>query len=1115
MRSRQIEGSGSNRPTSSAPRPLVVRGVVLALLASVLTGAVPAAGAPAGKVNKIECAPSAATPEVAREIALKCGTETVVDALTDPWSTTTILPDGYAKLSSSIDAVRAPDPDDADGDGTAWRPVDATLRVEPAGRRIVMVAPAADLTFSAGDTTGSGSGGPLASLTTADGHTITVDVPFDLPAPVVDVAAGQVVYPLDDGVDVIMTPNSDGTSFSEVIRAVSADALRAVPELDALTGDGLVFPVTLSDGLDLRPKTDGGFDVTEVATAEVVAELPAARAWDSAADAVLEPAPEEALSESAASMAETATSDSEVLVAPDGELVDAGDVAERRASAPVAGDVIEPLGAELVTGADAPAGADAGVAVTLGAEALAGMEGTIHIDPTTGTKNPGGKAVIQSAFPSSVHYNDATSFPIGVCTATIGCYPTNVVRSVFQWTGLTSIASLKGSDIREATFTVFGSHSYACSARTTELYRTAAISSSTTWSNFTTSGKWQSKVDERNIYHKSVCGNDRDIAWNISSVAKWAADNNSARITLGLKGTSTTDVYTWKRYENPRLEIIYNRAPLVPKSGEMKLDYEGQAPEACVTSAASAPSFPTTSGIVMRGVARDPDSSQVRVKFRVLTSGGTQVYYTDNWSSTQKPPAAFERSIPSTALSGGGTFRWQMAVQDLLDGSGDRNTTWDQSPNCYFKVDLYNPGSPTISSSQYPEGEISGGVGVSGSFTLDSPSSDVVAYKWSLDSDGLGEPPLSPSSPGGPVIVGPLAMTRAGSHVLYAQAVDSSSRTSGTRAYRFTVDFPTTAAYWHMDQFTAIIGSTDLNTADAGALAHTLRLSSGVGRTPGPFALAMVRADDQALVFDGSASDIAFTSKPVVNVFGCASDTTGPAGVADGRTEDQGLKAGQCLDRTGESGYSAGFTVSAFVRADEAGNVNKVAVSQDGQTHSGFKLGKLASTHCPADAAGVKPVTCWGFWTYDTDGGGSLGLRAYSTRPITAGEWVHLAGVFNATSGDMSLSVCPIPTDPDGRDPEGTGIPVSDAEHGTVEYTGSSWSAAGPVQIGRSMFGGSMTDHWVGAIDEVRLYNAPLGNGQITAICTGDMTGGAELEDGDGDGAVVGNPGDIPPGGGE
>ena len=1070
-------------------------------LALVLTGSL--AGAPAAQpaqaIDLLDCsATSVSTEAVARDTALACGTEVAVESLTDPWSTTTILSDGYAKLSSSVDAVRAPDLDDTDGDGTPWQPVDAALVAEPLAGRIVMAAPAADLTFSAGDTDGSGSGGPLASLTTTEGHTVTVDVPFDLPAPVVDVTAGQVVYPLADGVDVVVTPNSDGTSFSEVIRADSADALRAVPQLESLTGEGLVFPVTVSDGLDLRPTATGGFDVTETATAQVVAELPAAKAWDSAADAVLEPAPEDALAQQSTDLAARSTApESTVLVAPDGELIAADGVDERRASAPVAGDAVETLNAELVTGARVPSGADAGVAVRLDEGTLAGMDGAVHIDPTTGTKRPGGKAVIQSAYPSSVHYNDATSFPIGACTASIGCPTTNVVRSAFQWTGLTSISGLRGSDIREATFTVFGSHSYACSSRVTQLYRTTAISGSTTWNNFSASSRWQSKVDEKNVHHKSVCNNDRDIAWNVASVARWAADNNSARITLGLKGTSTSDVYTWKRYENPRLEITYNRAPKVPSSGEMKLLFEGQQPEAC-SGSSGAPSFPTTSGVTMRGVARDADSPQVRVKFMVLTSGGTKVYETGGWTAWKAPAATFEKSIPSSALSGGGTFQWRMIVQDQFDNSGDRTTTWTASPKCYFKVDLTNPSTPSISSSQYPEGEISGGVGVGGSFVLDSRSSDVVTYKYSINSDGLGSS-RAPSSPGGPVTVS-YRIDRSGPYVLYAQAVDSSGRTSGTRTYRFTVDFPTTAGYWHMDEFAPISGSTALSTADDGALGHTLRVSSGVGLTSGPFALAQIRPEDQAMVFDGTTSDTAFTSGRVVNMFGCASDTTGPDGVPDGKTEDQGLKAGQCTGRTGEGDYAAGFTVSAFVRADDVAADWQTAVSQDGEVSSGFRMERV-----PGDGRATCPdglQTCWAFRMYNSDGGSSV--AAMSDRPVTAGEWVHLAGVFNGSRGELSLSVCPVPVDPDGRDPEGTGIPVVDPAAGTADYTGAAWTAGGAVQVGRSQVRGTLQDHWHGAIDEVRLYNAPLGNGQISRICTGDMTGGftpgAELETGEGEG---------------
>jgi Concanavalin A-like lectin/glucanases superfamily len=259
-----------------------------------------------------------------------------------------------------------------------------------------------------------------------------------------------------------------------------------------------------------------------------------------------------------------------------------------------------------------------------------------------------------------------------------------------------------------------------------------------------------------------------------------------------------------------------------------------------------------------------------------------------------------------------------------------------------------------------------------------------------------------------------------------------------------TADFPASPANWHMDQFEPIPGSTDVYTPDVSGSGHSLRLSEGVGRAPGSFALNQGRPDDQALTFDGTAAGVASTAGPLVRMF-------------DG----------------------SGFSASAFVRADDVAPGSQTVVSQDGEIGSGFRLERLsAGDGCPD---GLQ--TCWGFRMYDSDGGGSV--LATSDRPVTAGEWVHLAGVFTTSTNQLSLSVCPVPVDPDGRDPEGTGIPVVDPEAGTVAYTGSPWVASGPVQVGRSQVDGSPSDHWNGAIDEVRLYSEPLTSGRIMRICTG------------------------------
>jgi hypothetical protein len=261
-----------------------------------------------------------------------------------------------------------------------------------------------------------------------------------------------------------------------------------------------------------------------------------------------------------------------------------------------------------------------------------------------------------------------------------------------------------------------------------------------------------------------------------------------------------------------------------------------------------------------------------------------------------------------------------------------------------------------------------------------------------------------------------------------------------------TVDFPASPASWHMDQFEPIPGTTDVYTPDATASGNALRLSEGVGRAPGPFALNQVRPDDQALTFDGTPAGAASTAGPLVRMF-------------DG----------------------SGFSASAFVRADDVTSGSQTVVSQDGEVGSGFRLERLsAGDGCPD---GLQ--TCWGFRMYTGDGGGSV--LATSDRPVTAGEWVHLTGVFTTSTNELRLSVCPVPVDPDGRDPEGTGIPVVDPESGTAAYTGSPWVASGSVQVGRSQVDGSPSDHWNGAIDEVRLYGEPVSSGRIMRICTGSL----------------------------
>ncbi|GAA1088711.1 LamG domain-containing protein [Nocardiopsis metallicus] len=152
------------------------------------------------------------------------------------------------------------------------------------------------------------------------------------------------------------------------------------------------------------------------------------------------------------------------------------------------------------------------------------------------------------------------------------------------------------------------------------------------------------------------------------------------------------------------------------------------------------------------------------------------------------------------------------------------------------------------------------------------------------------------------------------------------------------------------------------------------------------------------------------------------------------------------------------FSIAAWVRLDETGEgVDATAVSQAGTHQSGFHLGyqgdsgrwvfKMAA-HDDANAVGSTE------WTSASS--------AWLAQP---GEWAHLTGVYDHTSGELVLYV-------DGFE----------ASRAAVEHT---WHAEGPLRIGSAQHGGSNTDHWPGDIDDVHAYQGVLEAHSISSVYEG------------------------------
>ncbi|MEI7055849.1 LamG domain-containing protein [Nocardioides sp. CCNWLW239] len=437
----------------------------------------------------------------------------------------------------------------------------------------------------------------------------------------------------------------------------------------------------------------------------------------------------------------------------------------------------------------------------------------------------------------------------------------------------------------------------------------------------------------------------------------------------------------------------------------------------------SAGSYLSDTTPVLAARFEDPDGQDVSAKFEIL-SGETAI-----WSTGYGSPAPSGDHQAATVSSGtlvhGTTYVWRARGRD----TSNRQGPW--SPLCEFTVDTVRPDAPTVVSETYPEDQVSGGVGTAGAFSFTS-SSDTASFRYSLN----GMTPTTVDAPAlGMTTTVNLAPTSAGAQRLSVEAIDRAGNVSDTSTYQFAVPFAASfGAHWTMNAGT----SPEPDGAPGGA--HPLTVPADVDRVDGAFKSFVPDAfpDDLALRFDG----------------------------ADGGATTEGRAV-----NTAES-----FTMSALVRADDVSATERVAVSQDGRLYGGAQLGQLASGDCPEGL-----TTCFGF-TMRTADSSDRSLVA-SDRPIAPGEWVHLAGVWDASAQQMTLYTCAIGTPPSDF-PADSGVPI--ATSAAFESTG--WPAEGPVRIGSALVDGRESHRWNGAIDEVRLYASAKTESDVRRICGGDST---------------------------
>lgn len=217
-----------------------------------------------------------------------------------------------------------------------------------------------------------------------------------------------------------------------------------------------------------------------------------------------------------------------------------------------------------------------------------------------------------------------------------------------------------------------------------------------------------------------------------------------------------------------------------------------------------------------------------------------------------------------------------------------------------------------------------------------------------------------------------------------------------------------------------------------------------------------------------------------------AADTAGghPLSLLTGASWEPDGKDGTGVRFDGTRGYgetsrpvldpTASYSVAAWVRLDRVPDGFATAVSQDGGADSAFALQYVPSGH-------------WSMSGPDQ--------RALSEDPPVRGQWTHLAGVRDATSGEWVLYVDGVRQQPATSPPAGSGSPA--AGSGSVSAgsggdsagsgsppasSGSASGAAGPFAVGRGRSAGRATAFFPGAVDSVHVYAGALRDEDVRAL---------------------------------
>jgi hypothetical protein len=230
---------------------------------------------------------------------------------------------------------------------------------------------------------------------------------------------------------------------------------------------------------------------------------------------------------------------------------------------------------------------------------------------------------------------------------------------------------------------------------------------------------------------------------------------------------------TFGRHYNPAVTITIDHNRLPDKPGALTVNNA-----ACTTTP-----HPVGRGTITLGATlTDPDNDQLTAQFVYwLVKQPDQRVELDQRTFPTSPPSPTQVGFDGqTNLEDGATYAWQVRGVDA-QGPGP----W--SAVCRFSTDFTSPGSaPTVTSTDYPAGQTTGGTGVPGTFTFGARGvKDVVSYRYDFTPGGTDT--FVPATTKGGTATIQFTPTSIGPNTLLVQSVDGVGNQSPMLTYNFNV----------------------------------------------------------------------------------------------------------------------------------------------------------------------------------------------------------------------------------------------------------------------------------------------------------------------------------------